>query len=106
MNVEQLHLVLQQSFSADAAVRHPAEETIRNLKHLPGAVQLLLQVAAEKQVRNERTNGRNERASNDDSKNSSSIIVYALCIFFFFLRVDIPATLFLTINCFFPMILL
>jgi hypothetical protein len=50
MNVEQLHLVLQQSFSADAGVRHPAEETIRNLKHLPGAVQLLLQVAAEKQV--------------------------------------------------------
>jgi hypothetical protein len=50
MNVEQLHQVLQQSFSADAAVRHPAEETIRNLKHLPGAVQLLLQVAAEKQV--------------------------------------------------------
>lgn len=51
MDVEQLHVVLQQSFSADAAVRKPAEETIRNLKNLPGAVQLLLQVAAEKQVR-------------------------------------------------------
>jgi len=51
MDVEQLHVVLQQSFSADAAARKPAEETIRNLKNLPGAVQLLLQVAAEKQVR-------------------------------------------------------
>lgn len=51
MDVEQLHIVLQQSFSADAAARKPAEETIRNLKNLPGSVQLLLQVAAEKQVR-------------------------------------------------------
>jgi hypothetical protein len=51
MDVEQLHIVLQQSFSADATVRKPAEDTIRNLKNLPGAVQLLLQVAAEKQVR-------------------------------------------------------
>jgi importin-7 len=51
MDVEQLHIVLQQSFSADAHVRKPAEETIRNLKNLPGSVQLLLQVAAEKQVR-------------------------------------------------------
>ena len=51
MDVEQLHVVLQQSFSADAAVRKPAEETIRNLKNLPGAVQLLLQVGKEKQVR-------------------------------------------------------
>jgi hypothetical protein len=50
MNVETLHIVLQQSFSADAAVRNPAEQTIKNLKNLPGAVQLLLQVAAEKQV--------------------------------------------------------
>jgi hypothetical protein len=50
MDVEQLHVVLQQSFSADAALRKPAEETIRNLKNLPAAVQLLLQVAAEKQV--------------------------------------------------------
>lgn len=51
MDVEQLHVVLQQSFSPDAAVRKPAENTIRNLKNLPGAVILLLQVAAEKQVR-------------------------------------------------------
>ena len=50
MDVEQLHIVLQQSFAADANVRKPAEETIRNLKNLPGSVQLLLQVAAEKQV--------------------------------------------------------
>jgi hypothetical protein len=51
MDVEQLHIVLQQSFSADAAVRNPAELVIKNLKNLPGAVQLLLQVSAEKQVR-------------------------------------------------------
>ena len=51
MDVEQLHQVLQQSFSPDATIRKPAEDTVRNLKHLPGAVQLLLQVAAEKQVR-------------------------------------------------------
>jgi hypothetical protein len=51
MDVEQLHVVLQQSFSSDAAVRKPAEETIRNLKTVPGAVTLLLTVAQEKQVR-------------------------------------------------------
>jgi hypothetical protein len=51
MDVEQLHIVLQQSFSADAAIRNPAEATIKNLKNLAGAVVLLLQVAAEKQVR-------------------------------------------------------
>ena len=51
MNVEQLHVVLQQSFSPDAAVRKPAEDTIRNLKNIQGSVQLLLQVMAEKQVR-------------------------------------------------------
>ena len=50
MDVEQLHVVLQQSFSPDPNLRNPAEETIRNLKNLPGAVQLLLQVIAEKQV--------------------------------------------------------
>ena len=50
MNAEQLHVVLQQSFSPDAALRGPAEETIRNLKHLKGATIMLLQVAAEKQV--------------------------------------------------------
>ena len=51
MDVEQLHVVLQQSFSADAAIRKPAEDIVRNLKNLPGSVVLLLQVAAEKQVR-------------------------------------------------------
>ena len=50
MDVEQLHVVLQQSFSPDASLRDPAEETIRNLKHVKGATKLLLQVAAEKQV--------------------------------------------------------
>ena len=51
MDVEKLHVVLQQSFSPDANLRGPAEETIRNLKHVPGATTMLLQVAAEKQVR-------------------------------------------------------
>ena len=50
MDVEQLHVVLQQSFSPDANLRGPAEETIRNLKHIKGATIMLLQVAAEKQV--------------------------------------------------------
>lgn len=50
MDVEQLHIVLQQSFSPDGSLRVPAEETVRNLKHVKGATTLLLQVAAEKQV--------------------------------------------------------
>jgi hypothetical protein len=50
MDVEQLHVILQQSFSADASIRKPAEEQIKNLKNLSGSVVLLLQVAAEKQV--------------------------------------------------------
>jgi hypothetical protein len=50
MDVEKLHVVLQQSFSADANLRVPAEETVRNLKHSKGATTLLLQVASEKQV--------------------------------------------------------
>jgi hypothetical protein len=50
MDVEKLHIVLQQSFSPDATLRDPAEETIRNLKHIKGATIMLLQVTAEKQV--------------------------------------------------------
>jgi hypothetical protein len=50
MDVEQLHVVLQQSFSPDANVRKPAEKAIRALKHLPTSTILLIQVAAEKQV--------------------------------------------------------
>ena len=50
MDVETLHVVLQQSFSPDANLRVPAEATIRNLKHIKGTTVLLLQVAAEKQV--------------------------------------------------------
>lgn len=50
MDVEQLHQVLQQSFSPEASARKPAEETIRNLKNLPGSTMMLLRVAAEKQV--------------------------------------------------------
>ena len=50
LDVERLHVVLQQSFSPDANLRNPAETTIRNLKHLKGSTVLLLQIAAEKQV--------------------------------------------------------
>lgn len=50
MNTEALHIVLQQSFSPDAALRDPAERTIANLKNVKGASVMLLQVAAEKQV--------------------------------------------------------
>lgn len=49
-NVEQLHVVLQQSFSPDVNLRGPAEETIRNLKNLPGSTTSLLKIASEKQV--------------------------------------------------------
>lgn len=49
-NVEQLHVVLQQSFSPDASLRDPAEETIRNLKNIPGSTTSLLKIASEKQV--------------------------------------------------------
>jgi len=51
MNVESLHLALQQSFSADSHIRQPAENIIKNLKKVEGAVTLPLQVVAEKQVR-------------------------------------------------------
>lgn len=51
-NVEHLHLVLQQSFSPDVNLRGPAEETIRNLKSIPGSTTSLLKIASEKQVRN------------------------------------------------------
>jgi hypothetical protein len=51
MDVEQLHLILQQSFASDANLRQPAEEIIRHLKHVTGATVLLLQVVSEKQVR-------------------------------------------------------
>ena len=49
-NVEQLHVILQQSFSPDASLRGPAEEAIRNLKNVPGSTTLLLKIAGEKQV--------------------------------------------------------
>lgn len=49
-NVEQLHVILQQSFSPEANLRGPAEDAIRNLKHVPGSTTLLLQIASEKQV--------------------------------------------------------
>lgn len=52
MNTEALHLMLQQSFSPDASLRDPAERTIRNLKNIEGASVMLLQVAAEGQVKN------------------------------------------------------
>jgi len=53
MNTEALHLALQQSFSPDANLRLPSEETIKNLKFLPGAPKMLLEIASEKQVRYE-----------------------------------------------------
>jgi hypothetical protein len=51
MDVEQLHVILQQSFASEANIRQPAEEIIRHLKHIHGATVLLLQVVSEKQVR-------------------------------------------------------
>ena len=49
-SVEQLHIVLQQSFSPDVNQRGPAEEAIRNLKNVHGSTTLLLKIASEKQV--------------------------------------------------------
>lgn len=49
--VEQLHLALQQSFSPDSSVRDPAEASIKQLKFVPGATQMLLHITEEKQVR-------------------------------------------------------
>lgn len=51
MDVEQLYQVLQASFSADANIRNPATETIKNLKTLKGSTLMLLRVVAEKQAR-------------------------------------------------------
>ncbi len=48
--VEALHVALQQSFSPDQNVRDPAEATIKNLKLVPGATQMLLHITEEKQV--------------------------------------------------------
>ena len=50
MNVEALHISLQQSFSPDKNVREPAEEIIKNLKYVNGSTVLLIQIAAENQV--------------------------------------------------------
>ena len=51
MDVESLHLALQQSFSAVSHIRQPEEKILKNLKKVEGAVTSLLQVVAEKQVR-------------------------------------------------------
>jgi len=50
MDTQALHVALQQSFSADASLRDPAEKAIKDLKYVKGAPCMLLQVAAEKQV--------------------------------------------------------
>jgi len=50
MDVERLHVSLQQSFSPDATLRNPAEKLIKHLKHVPGSTGMLLQVVAELQV--------------------------------------------------------
>lgn len=52
MDVEALHVALQQSFHPDASIRDPAEKLIKGLKYVHNATVMLLQVAAEKQVRN------------------------------------------------------
>lgn len=49
--VEALHVALQQSFSPDSSVRDPAEASIKHLKFVPGATQMLLHITEEKQVR-------------------------------------------------------
>jgi len=46
-------VALQQSFSPDQNVRDPAEATIKNLKFIPGATQMLLHITEEKQVQYE-----------------------------------------------------
>jgi len=51
MDVEALHVALQQSFSPDQNLRGPAEELIKHLKYVRGATTMLIQVTAEKQVR-------------------------------------------------------
>eukprot|EP00584_Thalassiosira_punctigera_P008909 CAMPEP_0172545150 /NCGR_PEP_ID=MMETSP1067-20121228/15144_1 /TAXON_ID=265564 ORGANISM="Thalassiosira punctigera, Strain Tpunct2005C2" /NCGR_SAMPLE_ID=MMETSP1067 /ASSEMBLY_ACC=CAM_ASM_000444 /LENGTH=1077 /DNA_ID=CAMNT_0013331839 /DNA_START=115 /DNA_END=3348 /DNA_ORIENTATION=+ len=51
--VEALHVALQQSFSPDASVRDPAEASIKQLKFVPGATQMLLHITEEKQVQYE-----------------------------------------------------
>lgn len=51
MNTEALHVALQQSFSPDANLRLPAEKNIKNLKNVPGAAKMLLEIATEQQVR-------------------------------------------------------
>lgn len=48
--VEALHVALQQSFSPDASVRVPAEASIKHLKFVPGATQMLIHITEEKQV--------------------------------------------------------
>lgn len=48
--VEALHVALQQSFSPDASIRDPAEASIKHLKFVPGATQMLLHITEEKQV--------------------------------------------------------
>lgn len=50
INVEDLHIALQQSFSPDPNIRGPSEELIKHLKYVPGATIMLLQVTAEQQV--------------------------------------------------------
>lgn len=50
MNTEDLHIALKQSFSPDPALRLPAENLIKGLKHVEGASLMLLEIAAEKKV--------------------------------------------------------
>ena len=61
MNVEALHVALQQSFHPDANIRNPAEKIIKNLKYVDHATVMLLQVVAEKQVRTTHDNPKGQR---------------------------------------------
>mmetsp|Transcript_2586 Transcript_2586/g.5551 ORF Transcript_2586/g.5551 Transcript_2586/m.5551 type:complete len:1070 (-) Transcript_2586:974-4183(-) len=51
--VEALHVALQQSFSPDSSVRDPAEASIKHLKFIPGATQMLLAITGEQLVQYE-----------------------------------------------------
>ena len=62
--VEALHVALQQSFSPDSGVRDPAEASIKHLKFVPGATQMLLHITEEKQVRDRWRERDREREGN------------------------------------------
>jgi hypothetical protein len=71
--VEALHVALQQSFSPDSGVRDPAEASIKHLKFVPGATQMLLHITEEKQVRDrwrERDRERDGKSTGEGGRES------------------------------------